>query len=121
MSDIDLHAKIAQLQQLFSRRMRVGGTLAQQVKRRQRRLPHKLRADAKAIVAAMPMLDHPHLSRQVDEGAIAAATDRMISHLKQIDPRDRPWVKVVQALSWVMLAIVTVGLAYVLYLKYAAA
>jgi len=119
MSDIDLNAKIAQMQQLFSRRMRAKGTLEQQVKRRGKRLPRKLRADARKIVAAAPMLEHPKLSRQIDTTGLDEAADRVIGHLNHVDPRDRPWVKVVQFLSWCLLALVVGGFAYLIYLNLA--
>jgi len=117
MSDADLHAKIAQMQQLFQRRMRAGGTLMRQVRRRQNRLPRNLRSDAWRVAEAVPLLEHPKLSRQLDMTQIADAADRVIAHLKLVDPRDRPWVKVVQVLSWVLLALVVVGLAYLVYLN----
>ena len=117
MSEIDLNAKMTQMQLLFSRRMRAKGTLEQQVKRRGKRLPRKLRADARKIVSAAPMLEHPKLSQQIDVEGLESAADRLIGHLKQVDPRDRPWVKVVQVLSWVLFALVVVGFAYLIYLK----
>ena len=111
MSDTDLNTKIAQMQQLFSRRMRAKGTLEQQIQRRAKRLPRKLRADARKIAKVVPMLEHPKLSRQINHAGLKAAADRVNSHLKQVDPRDRPWVKVVQVLSWVLLAIVVAWFA----------
>ena len=98
--------------------MRAKGDLMQQIAQRQKRLPRALRADARKIAEAVPLLEHPKLSRQLDIDTLSLATDRVLGHLKQVDPRDRPWVKVVQVLSWVLLALVVLGFAYLFYQKF---
>jgi len=84
----------------------------------QRRLPRKLRKDAQSVAKALSLLDHPKLARQVDTTRVLTAVDRVNAHLATIDPRDRLWVRIVNVLAWVLLAVVAAGFAYALYLRF---
>lgn len=63
-------------------------TLQRALRKTGRRLPRRLRKDARQLVDAQAFGGHPKLMRQIDSKALAAAEDRLILWLDTVDRAD---------------------------------
>lgn len=66
-----------------------GKSLDVALRRTGRRMPKRLRADARKIVDAQSFGGHPKLLRQVNDAELSAAEDRVLTFLDGIDRADR--------------------------------
>ena len=74
---------------LFEERMRLKGpNLERQVYKAGRILPRKLRRDARVVLQALQVADHPKLSRMINRAQFDKAARNLIAYLSAIDPRD---------------------------------
>ncbi len=91
-------------------RMGIGGRgLAAKLHRGGRLMPRSVRADAKRIAEALPLVRHPKLIRQVDVARLEAAERRVLAWLKTVDPRERRLDMVLGMAGGVALSILTTG------------
>lgn len=87
---MDLEAETARLAQLMEERLDIrGADFATKLRRAGRLLPRPVRAAGADLVAALPMLGHPQLSRLLDAEALEAAVKIVEKHLREVDPWDR--------------------------------
>ncbi len=87
---MDLQMQMARLAQMMEERLDVrGADLAAKVRRAGRLLPRHVRREAAVLLAALPMLEHPHLSRQVEAERLARSVRIIEDYLKGVDPWDR--------------------------------
>lgn len=63
-------------------------TLTRALRKTGRRLPRRLRKDARQLVDAQALGGHPKLMRQIDSKALAAAEERLIIWLDTVDRAD---------------------------------
>ncbi|WP_299743661.1 hypothetical protein [uncultured Tateyamaria sp.] len=80
------------------------------LRRTGRRLPKRLHAEAKKIVAAQSFGAHPRLMRQVDGAALSLAEDRIVGFLSGIDRADRRkgmWLGITAAVVFNILLVFT--------------
>ncbi|WP_052249447.1 hypothetical protein [Tateyamaria sp. ANG-S1] len=85
-----------------------GKTLSASLRKTGRRLPKRLRADARQILDAQGFGGHPKLMRQVDGSALKAAEDRVLTYLDGIDRADRRkgfWLGVAGAIAFNILLV----------------
>lgn len=66
-----------------------GRSLPQAVRKYNHRLPRGLRRDAVRLAEASHLAGHPKLALTLDNAALEAAADRLLTHLKAIDLKDR--------------------------------
>ena len=89
MSDEVVINTAGKISALFEERMRLKGpNLERQIYKAGRKLPRKVRRDAKAVAKAQLNADHPKLSRMIDRAGFDKAAQNVIAHLSAIDPRD---------------------------------
>ncbi len=87
---MDLHEETARLAQLIEERLDIrGADFATKLRRAGRLLPRHVRAAGATLVAALSQVDHPRLSRQIDQKALTQAIRTVEGHLKSVDPWDR--------------------------------
>lgn len=87
---MDLHAKTARLAHLMEERLDVrGADFTAKVRRAGRLLPRHVRAAAGELTRALPLMDHPQLSRQVNAAELEAAAHVVEAYLLDVDPWDR--------------------------------
>jgi len=65
------------------------GTLDQRLRRAGRRLPARIREQARIITEAEALAAHPKLARRVDPDRLDRAFAEVRSYLREIDPADR--------------------------------
>ena len=89
MSMTDDH-QLLELNGLLTDRLRVRGrNFSTKMHRARRLLPRHLRADARYLEWAAPILVHPKLSRMVDPTRLSRARSAVTAHLKTIDRKER--------------------------------
>ncbi|WP_424944061.1 hypothetical protein [Aliiroseovarius crassostreae] len=87
---MDLHMQTARLAQMMEERLDIrGADFATKIRRAGRLLPRHVRREAALLISALPMMDHPHLSRQVEVERLARAVKIVEDHLLDVDPWDR--------------------------------
>lgn len=85
-------------------------SLDKALRRTGRRLPKRLHAEARKIVAAQAFGGHPRLMRQVDGAALSSAEDRIVAFLSGIDRADRRkglWLGIAAAVAFNILLVFT--------------
>ena len=83
-------------------------TLDAALRRTGRRMPKRLHADARKIVAAQSFGGHPKLMRQVDGAALTLAETRIVAFLNGIDRADRRkglWLGIAAAIAFNILLV----------------
>lgn len=92
-----------EIRKLLETQLRVKGrSLAVQTRRAGRRLPRRLRRDVAAVIETQALMQNPKLARMADMGAASAAAERVIAHLKTVDPWERTkdrWLGILGAIS----------------------
>ena len=115
-----LQNQVDEISALLAEKLRAKGrTLDAQVRRAGRRLPKRLRSDIQALIEAQRVADHPKLGRQIDIAAISAGSERVIAHLKTIDPWERfkdRWLGILGAIS-LGLIVTFIVVVYVLWAR----
>lgn len=87
---MDINVKTARLAQLMEERLDVrGADFTAKVRRAGRMLPRHVREAANLLVRALPLMEHPHLSRQMNPTDLAAAADVIEAYLLDVNPWDR--------------------------------
>jgi hypothetical protein len=85
-----LQIQIDEVRALMETRLRVRGkTLDQQVRKAGRLLPRAERREAIYLAQAATVMQHPKLSRMVDQSKAAQAHARVTRFLNTVDPKDR--------------------------------
>lgn len=103
MNDETLQKQADEIGLLLEQKMRIRGrSFATQVRKVDRRMPKKLRADLARIVETLETGSHPKFAHRVDYSAASQGADRVIAHLGQIDRwemfKDR-WLSILGAVS----------------------
>lgn len=83
-----------------------GDSLAAQLRKAERRLPRRLRRQARLLAEAEPLARHPKLCRTLDAPALSAAAAELRAHLQAIDLADRRrgwWLGVLGGLAFNLL------------------
>lgn len=90
MAEETLQNQVDEMRTLLESQLRVRGrSLEAQVRKAGRQLPRRIRRDAQSVLSAMTLAQSPKLAPMVDEAATMRAAQRVIDHLKTIDPFDR--------------------------------
>ena len=90
-----VHRYVPEIRLLLEERLKLKGpSLTAQIGKVGRRLPKALIRDLRRIAEAETVAEAPKLAMQIDEADIAARAERVISHLKGIDPRQVMFDKV---------------------------
>ena len=102
-----LSRKTARIRNLLEARLGLRGTtLQQQGAKVGRSLPRGVIRDLRAVVRADVAQGHPRLGRMVDTVPVALAADRVETHLKTIDAKERRKTMVLRKLAkWSALGI----------------
>lgn len=104
------------LRQLMRQKLGVRGRdFPSALARAGRQLPRALRAEGKAVVAALPMLDHPKLARTIDGARMAQATAALRDHLGAIDLADRRkgfWLGVLGSMAFNILLVIVIAVVF---------
>jgi hypothetical protein len=117
MSEASVTQVILEIRMLMEERMRIKGhSLAQQLHKSGRRLPRKVRKAAQKLAQVEPSLDHPKLSRMLDQVALHRAAETVVTYLKGIDPRDQMIGKVLVVLGKISAVLILGFIAVVWYL-----
>lgn len=103
-----LSRKTARIRTLLEARLGLrGASLEQQASKVGRTLPRAVIRDLRTVVRADVAQGHPRLGRMVDTTPVALAADRVETHLKAIDPKERRKTMVLRKLAkWSALGIV---------------
>lgn len=106
---------IAEIAALMHTRLGIGGdSLADRLRRAGRRVPQRLRAQARALARAEPLANHPGLCRTLDAPALCAAAAELRAWLRSIDPADRRrgwWLGMLSGLVFNLLVLAALMLA----------
>jgi hypothetical protein len=90
MTGDQINAAAEEIRQLLAERLGARGrTFDAAARRAGRRLPRRLRAEARFIAQAQDLALNPRLLRMVDPAAFARAQNALRDHLLAIDPRER--------------------------------
>ena len=118
MSNPTMPDAIAYLQTLFEERMRLKGvTLDRQVYKAGRKLPRRVRKAAAKVVEMNALVDHPKLSRMIDEKQFHKSARIVAEHLEAIDPRDAAWGRFLGLMGKISAALILVFIGIVWYLR----
>lgn len=103
MTEEMLQNQADEISKLLATQLRVKGrTLEDQLRKAGRRLPKKLRADVERLIEANRLIQNPKLARMVDRAAISTGNDRVIAHLRTLEPWERfkdRWLGILGAIS----------------------
>lgn len=117
MSNPTIPEAIAYLETLFEERMRIkGATLERRVYKAGRKLPRRVRKAARKVVELSSFVDHPKLSRLVDEKQFHRSARIVAEHLEAIDPRDVAWGRFLGILGKVSAVLILAFIGTVWYL-----
>lgn len=106
----DFQARVTQLQEAMSRKMRVRGrTLEQQLRRAGRRLPRHQRRAAATILGAQDWMAHPKLARIVDFSHVHKAFADLNGYLDRIDPREQRKTALLRVAGGIVFRLVCLG------------
>lgn len=87
---MDLQRETARLAQLMEDRLDIrGADFTTKVRRAGRLLPRHVRKEAALLASALPMVEHPRLSRQLEGDRLARAAKNLETHLLSVDPWER--------------------------------
>lgn len=114
---MDIHAKTARLAQLMEDRLDVrGADFTAKVRRAGRLLPRHVREAAGLLCNALPLMDHPQLSRQVKPSELENAAHVVEAYLLDVDPWERRRGIAVSWLSGLAFSLLVLVVAVVLVL-----
>lgn len=109
------------LSALMAKHARVRGrSFARQFHRAPRVFPKRLRADARAVIAAAQIAPNPKLARRIDHDRLRRSYDNLLEYLENIDPSERRKTRFLNwlaALVFNLLLLVGIVLAVVFYLR----
>ncbi len=94
-----------------------GRTLAQQVKRAGRRLPRRVRADARLLSEAEAVAGHPRLLRQLDQAQLDRALQDLTTHLAGIDRAEARRTRILSMLAGIAFNMILLFAAVVVLLR----
>ena len=105
------HAR--QISELLETRMRIKGrSLDQQIHKSGRRLPRRIKRDAKRVAQAATLTQNPKLARMVDPAEVDGPAANVIAHLKGIDPhevmKDRILITLAKIAAFVIVVFIAV-------------
>jgi hypothetical protein len=114
-TDIDTQA--AELQTLMQRHMGVKGRdFGDALNRAGRRLPRKIRTQAREIVEAQHQMHHPKLRARLDGVRLQGAFQMVQSHLKSQDLADRRRGKLLSMLGSIAFNLILVAVGFIVWL-----
>ena len=86
----EVAGRVSRIEKLLAEKFGIKGVgLEQGLRKAGRRLPRRVRSDARIVVEAGRLSQHPRLARQLDRTRFQDAADRVTAHLKAIDVADR--------------------------------
>ena len=105
--------------QLLDERLRLKGSLEDQLRRAGRRLPRKVRAAGAVLVQAVAMAQNPKLLLQIDDETVALAYDLCVRHLNGVNPGAARKGALLNLAASIAFSLLVVGLLVlvVLYLR----
>ena len=90
MTQDEISARSQEICTLFADKLSLSrGTLDQRLRRAGRRLPARIREQARTITEAEALATNPKLARRVDPDKLDRAFAEVRRHLQDIDPADR--------------------------------
>ncbi|TDK52638.1 hypothetical protein [Antarcticimicrobium luteum] len=108
MPQSDIETRIAEIAALMHAKLGVrGATLRAALGRAGRRLPRRIRAQARLLAEAEPFAHHPKLRLTLDTMALGKAAGEVEAHLEAIDLADRRkgwWLGMLGGLAFNILA-----------------
>ncbi len=117
MAQQTLSEQVKTLSELFEERMRVKGPdFARQIKKSGHKMPKRARKAAKKIIENIDLMDHPRLSRQVDQVAIRTAIGIVTDHLETLNPRDQAIGRLLNTLAKFSFVLILGFVAVIWYL-----
>ena len=116
---MDLNVKTARLAQLMEERLDIRGAgFTAKVRRAGRLLPRHVREAAGLLIRALPLMDHPQLSRQMNPSELENAAHVVEAYLLDVDPWDRRRGIAVSWLSGLAFSLLVLAAAVVLVLMW---
>ena len=111
---LDIERLRAKLLKLLREKLGVKAeTLEKGFRRAGRRLPRRIRREARVLVQAESLAVHPKLSRQIDGVSVRQAFDAVLAHLKAIDAADARLGRILSLAGAVAFNVIAVFAAFV--------
>lgn len=98
---------VDEIRKLLESRLKIRGrTLEHQLGKVGRRLPRRIKLEAAVVAQADVLRQNPKLARMVDPGRVQKSANRVIAHLRAIDPKAERMTRILRRLAkWSALGI----------------
>lgn len=101
---------------LMAERLKIKGTLEEQVKRAKRQLPREVFAAGEALVEAVQLSSNPKFLPRIDLEAVAVAYDILVKHLNGVNRAERRKGMLLDMAARIAFALLVVGVLWVVAL-----